>query len=52
MECSHVTMTRIAKLTNGSARYVQAYDDRVSFTSTQLAAHRACRQATDACGCR
>jgi hypothetical protein len=42
MERSQVITARVAKLTNGFARYVQAYDDRVSFTSTQLAAHRAC----------
>lgn len=42
MERSQVITARVAKLTSGFARYVQSYDDRVSFTSTQLAAHRAC----------
>jgi hypothetical protein len=33
--------TRISRLVNGFGRYVQAYDDHVSFTSEQLTAHRA-----------
>lgn len=33
--------TRISRLVDGFGRYVQAYDDHVSFTSEQLAAHRA-----------
>src|ERR1700722_12634121 len=33
---------RVAKLTSGFGRYVQVYDERVSFTRTQLTAHRAC----------
>lgn len=33
--------TRISQLVDGFGRYVQAYDDHVSFTSEQLAAHRA-----------
>jgi hypothetical protein len=33
--------TRIAQLADGFGRYVQTYDDHVSFTSEQLAAHQA-----------
>ncbi len=33
--------TRIAQLVDGFRRYVQTYDEHVSFTSEQLAAHRA-----------
>lgn len=42
MARSDLIDARIAKLTSGFGLYVQAYDERVSFTSTQLAAHRAC----------
>jgi hypothetical protein len=33
---------RVAKLASGFGHYVQVYDEQVSFTNTQLAAHRAC----------
>jgi hypothetical protein len=33
---------RVAKLTSGFEHYMQVYDDQVSFTSKQLAAHRSC----------
>lgn len=39
---SQLIKTRVAKLTSGFGQYVQTYDQRVSFTSNQLAAHRAC----------
>jgi hypothetical protein len=32
---------RVVQLADGFGRYIQAYDDHVSFTSEQLAAHRA-----------
>jgi hypothetical protein len=33
---------RVTKLTRDFGRYVRIYDERVSFTTEQLAAHRAC----------
>jgi hypothetical protein len=42
MERSQVIGARVEKLTRGFPRYLQVYDNQVSFTSTQLAAHRAC----------
>ena len=33
---------RVTKLTRGFGNYLRNYDDRVSFTTEQLAAHRAC----------
>ena len=33
---------RVSKLTGDFGRYVRIYDERVSFTTEQLAAHRAC----------
>lgn len=42
MDRSRLIDCRIAKLASGFGRYVQVYDDRVSFTSTQLGAHRGC----------
>jgi hypothetical protein len=42
LERSQLIDTRVAKLTGGFAHYVQTYDQRVSFTSRQLAAHKAC----------
>ena len=39
---SDLIQMRVAKLTSGFGRYVQVYDEQVSFTSRQLAAHRAC----------
>jgi hypothetical protein len=42
MTRSELIGQRIAKLTGAFEHYVQAYDERVPFTSEQLAAHRAC----------
>ena len=33
---------RVTKLTNDFGRYVRVYDEEVSFTTEQLAAHRRC----------
>lgn len=40
MTRTDVIEQRISKLASGFGRYVQAYDQRVSFTGEQLAAHR------------
>lgn len=42
MERSQLIDARVAKLTSAFGRYVRVYDEQVSFTSRQLAAHRAC----------
>jgi hypothetical protein len=42
LERRQLISARVAKLTNGFGQYMQLYDQQVSFTSKQLAAHRAC----------